>query len=129
MRSCGRTAASGSIARSRPPSIMPRTARRSRRASRSTGRSLPTGSRSTPALAAVLRAIASGGPKAFYEGAPADDIVATLAPRGSFLTREDFARHRGELATPIATNYRGLNVVEMPPNGQGLAALVLLNIL
>ena len=82
-----------------------------------------------PALAAVLRAIASGGPKAFYEGAPADDIVATVAPRGSFLTREDFARHRGELATPIATNYRGLDVVELPPNGQGLAALVLLNIL
>ncbi len=82
-----------------------------------------------PALAAVLRALASGGPKAFYEGAPAEDIVATLAPRGSFLTRDDFARHRGEVAEPIASNYRGLDVVELPPNGQGLAALVLLNIL
>jgi gamma-glutamyltranspeptidase/glutathione hydrolase len=82
-----------------------------------------------PALAATMRAIASGGPKAFYQGQPAADIVATLKPRGSFLTVEDFARHRGEVAEPIATNYRGLDVVELPPNGQGLAALVLLNIL
>ena len=82
-----------------------------------------------PALAATLKAIAAGGPKAFYEGEPAVDIVATVAPRGSFLTVEDFARHRGEEATPISANYRGLDVVEMPPNGQGLAALVLLNIL
>jgi gamma-glutamyltranspeptidase/glutathione hydrolase len=82
-----------------------------------------------PALAGVLRVIASGGPKAFYEGTPAEDIVATLKPRGSFLTPEDFARHRGEVAEPIASNYRGLDVVELPPNGQGLAALVLLNIL
>jgi gamma-glutamyltranspeptidase/glutathione hydrolase len=82
-----------------------------------------------PALAATLRAIAGSGPKAFYEGAPAEDIVATLAPRGSFLTVEDFARHRGEVVEPIASNYRGLDVIELPPNGQGLAALVLLNIL
>jgi gamma-glutamyltranspeptidase / glutathione hydrolase len=82
-----------------------------------------------PALAAVLRAIAAGGPKAFYEGAAAEDIVATLSARGSFLTRDDFARHQGEAAPPIASSYRGLDVVELPPNGQGLAALVLLNIL
>jgi len=82
-----------------------------------------------PALATVLRAIAASGPKAFYEGAPAADIVATLGSRGSFLTVEDFARHRGEAAEPISTNYRGLDVVELPPNGQGLTALVLLNIL
>ena len=81
-----------------------------------------------PALAATLKAIAARGPKAFYEEAAAD-IVATLAPRGSWLTREDFANHRGEEATPIASNYRGLDVVELPPNGQGLVALVLLNIL
>jgi gamma-glutamyltranspeptidase/glutathione hydrolase len=82
-----------------------------------------------PALAATLRAIADGGRKAFYEGAPAEDIAATLAARGSFLKREDFVRHRGETVAPIASNYRGLDVVELPPNGQGLAALVLLNIL
>ncbi len=77
----------------------------------------------------MLRAIASGGPKAFYQGEPAEDIVATLKPRGSFLAVDDFARHHGEFAEPIASNYRGLDVVELPPNGQGLAALVLLNIL
>jgi gamma-glutamyltranspeptidase/glutathione hydrolase len=81
-----------------------------------------------PALAATLKAIASRGPKAFYEDAAAD-IVATLAPRGSWLTQEDFARHRGEEVTPISSGYRGLDVVELPPSGQGLVALVLLNIL
>jgi gamma-glutamyltranspeptidase/glutathione hydrolase len=82
-----------------------------------------------PALASVMRAIAAGGPKAFYQGVPAEDIVATLDPRGSFLTGEDFARHHGDLVEPISANYRGLDVVELPPNNQGLAALVLLNIL
>jgi gamma-glutamyltranspeptidase/glutathione hydrolase len=81
-----------------------------------------------PTLAATLMAIASRGPKAFYEEAAAD-IVATLAPRGSWLTQDDFASHRGEEVTPISSNYRGLDVVELPPNGQGLVALVLLNIL
>ena len=80
------------------------------------------------ALAATLKAIAAGGPRAFYEDAAAD-IVATLAPRGSWLTREDFARHRGEEVTAISSNYRGLDVVELPPSGQGLVALVMLNIL
>lgn len=82
-----------------------------------------------PALAATLQAVAKGGPRAFYEGAIAQDIVATLAARGSLLVEADFAAHRGEEAVPISTNYRGLDVVELPPNGQGLAALVLLNIL
>jgi gamma-glutamyltranspeptidase/glutathione hydrolase len=82
-----------------------------------------------PALAATLSAIARHGPRAFYEGAIAEDIAATLAGRGGFLAADDLARHRGDLAEPIATNYRGLDVVEMPPNGQGLTALVMLNIL
>jgi gamma-glutamyltranspeptidase / glutathione hydrolase len=55
--------------------------------------------------------------------------VATLVPRGSWLTRDDFANHRGEEVTPVSSGYRGLDVVELPPNGQGLVALVLLNIL
>jgi gamma-glutamyltranspeptidase/glutathione hydrolase len=64
-----------------------------------------------------------------YEGELAEDMAATVAARGSFLTAEDFARHRGDVVTPISTNYRGLDLVEIPPNGQGLTALVMLNIL
>jgi gamma-glutamyltranspeptidase/glutathione hydrolase len=82
-----------------------------------------------PALAATMKAIAKDGPRAFYEGAIAEDIVATVRARGSLLTLDDFAAHRGDDAAPIASAYRGLDVVELPPNGQGLAALVLLNIL
>jgi gamma-glutamyltranspeptidase / glutathione hydrolase len=82
-----------------------------------------------PALAETLRTIAVKGPRAFYEGAIADDMVATLAARGGLLTAADFAAHKGETVTPISTRYRGYEVVELPPNGQGLAALVLLNIL
>jgi gamma-glutamyltranspeptidase/glutathione hydrolase len=82
-----------------------------------------------PALAASLRAIASGGARAFYEGAMAQNIVDTVKPLGSFLTEDDFAGHRGEVTVPIATDYRGIDVLELPPNGQGLTALVLLNIL
>ena len=82
-----------------------------------------------PALAATLKTIAAKGARAFYEGEIAADMAATVAARGSFLTEEDFAAHRGEPVTPISTNYRGLDLVEIPPNGQGLTALVMLNIL
>ena len=82
-----------------------------------------------PALAATLRKIAKGGARAFYEGEIADDIVATLKAKGGLLTAEDFAAHRGEEAPPIASGYRGLDVIELPPNGQGVAALLLLNML
>jgi gamma-glutamyltranspeptidase/glutathione hydrolase len=82
-----------------------------------------------PALARTLEMIATNGPRAFYEGAVADDIVATVAPRGSFLTLEDFARHRGEPVAPMHSNYRGVDILEMPPNSQGITALLLLNIL
>ena len=82
-----------------------------------------------PALARTLRTIAAKGPRAFYEGPIADDVVATVAAHGSFLAAEDFACHRGEVVAPISTNYRGLDVLELPPNTQGLTALVLLNIL
>ena len=82
-----------------------------------------------PALAATLKAIAAGGAKAFYQGAIAADIAATVQAAGGWLVAEDLARHTGDVVTPISTNYRGLDVVELPPNGQGLTALVLLNIL
>jgi gamma-glutamyltranspeptidase/glutathione hydrolase len=82
-----------------------------------------------PALAATLKTIAGKGARAFYEGDIASDIVTMLAARGSYLTLEDFARHRGDAVAPISSNYRGLDLIEMPPNGQGLTALVMLNIL
>ncbi len=82
-----------------------------------------------PALAATMKAIAQKGAKAFYEGEIAQDMVKTLRAGGSFQTEEDFASHRGEVVTPISTNYRDLDILELPPNGQGLTALVLLNIL
>jgi gamma-glutamyltranspeptidase/glutathione hydrolase len=82
-----------------------------------------------PALAATLKEIAKKGARAFYEGPIADDMVQTVSKRGSFLTAEDFANHRGEEQTAISTNYRGLDLLELPPNGQGLTALVMLNIL
>jgi gamma-glutamyltranspeptidase/glutathione hydrolase len=82
-----------------------------------------------PALATTMKAIAAGGAKAFYEGAIAADIAATVQSKGGLLEAEDLARHCGDVVTPISTNYRGLDVVELPPNTQGLTALVLLNIL
>jgi gamma-glutamyltranspeptidase/glutathione hydrolase len=82
-----------------------------------------------PALAATLNRIAAGGSRAFYETDIAQDIVDTVAPRGNTLAASDFAAHRGEEVVPISSNYRGLDIVELPPNGQGLAALILLNIL
>jgi gamma-glutamyltranspeptidase / glutathione hydrolase len=82
-----------------------------------------------PALAETLKAIAKEGPRAFYEGPIAEDMVATLRAKGSVLTAADFANHRGEAPTPISTNYRGIDLYEIPPNTQGLTALVMLNIL
>jgi gamma-glutamyltranspeptidase / glutathione hydrolase len=82
-----------------------------------------------PALADTLKAIAANGPRAFYEGAIAADMVATLNAQGSVLSLDDFAAHRGEAQVPLSSGYRGLDLVELPPNGQGLTALVLLNIL
>ncbi|HXW24235.1 MAG TPA: gamma-glutamyltransferase family protein [Xanthobacteraceae bacterium] len=82
-----------------------------------------------PALAETLKTIAAGGPRAFYEGAIAAEIAATVAARGGLVDADDLARHRGEQAVPVVCNYRGLGIVELPPNGQGIVAQLLLNIL
>ena len=82
-----------------------------------------------PALATTLKTIAAKGARAFYEGEIAEDMAKTLGARGSFLSLEDFARHRGDVVMPISSNYRGLDIMEIPPNAQGLTALVMLNIL
>ncbi|RJT27223.1 gamma-glutamyltransferase [Mesorhizobium waimense] len=82
-----------------------------------------------PALAETLKTIALKGAKGFYEGAVGAEMAATVAARGSFLKDEDFANHRGNTVVPISTEYRGVDLIEIPPNGQGLTALVMLNIL
>jgi gamma-glutamyltranspeptidase/glutathione hydrolase len=82
-----------------------------------------------PALAQTLKTIAAKGAKGFYEGEIGAEMAATVGALGSFLSEEDFARHRGDVVTPISTDYRGVDLVEIPPNGQGLTALVMLNIL
>jgi gamma-glutamyltranspeptidase/glutathione hydrolase len=80
------------------------------------------------ALAQTLKSIAKN-PRALYAGPIADEIAATVQQRGGFLSVEDLAGHRGDVVEPISSNYRGLDVVELPPSGQGLTVLVLLNIL
>jgi gamma-glutamyltranspeptidase/glutathione hydrolase len=82
-----------------------------------------------PALAETLKIIAKKGARGFYEGEIGEEIARTVAARGSFLTAEDLARHKGDAVTPISSNYRGLDVLELPPNGQGFVALLMLNIL
>ena len=81
-----------------------------------------------PALAATLKRIAREGRKGFYEGPVAQDVVRKLTALGGLHTLDDFAAQRAEWATPISTAYRGYDVFECPPNGQGLAALMMLRV-
>jgi len=82
-----------------------------------------------PALARTLELLSAGGRDAYYRGEIAEKIVAFSKKIGGFFAMEDFARHTSEWQEPISTTYRGTTVWELPPNGQGLAALELLNIL
>ncbi len=82
-----------------------------------------------PTLAHTLELLAAGGRDAYYRGEIAEKIVAYSKRVGGFFAEEDFARHTSEWQEPISTTYRGTTVWEMPPNGQGLAALELLNVL
>ncbi len=82
-----------------------------------------------PHLAESLRLIADGGRDAFYKGSIAERICAFSDANGGYLQKDDFEKHRSEWVEPISTDYRGYTVWELPPNGQGLAALEMLNIL
>ncbi len=82
-----------------------------------------------PHLANTLEKIAKGGRDAFYKGDIAKTIDAFMKKNGGFLSYEDLATHTSSWIEPVSVNYRGYDVWELPPNGQGIAALQMLNIL
>src|SRR6266516_3737881 len=82
-----------------------------------------------PALAKTLRLIAEKGRDVFYRGEIADKIDAFMRANGGFLRKIDLEKHASTWVEPVSTNYRGYDVFELPPNGQGIAALQILNIL
>ena len=82
-----------------------------------------------PHLANSLQRIADGGRDAFYKGEIARVIDAYFKANDGFLRYEDLAAHHGEWVEPVSTSYRGYDVWELPPNGQGIAALQILNLL
>src|SRR5262249_7404262 len=82
-----------------------------------------------PALAASYREIAKGGRDAFYKGRIAERLVAFSEKNGGLFSKRDFDEHTSTWVDPVSTNYRSYDVWELPPPGQGIAALQMLNIL
>ena len=82
-----------------------------------------------PQLAKTLEIIAEDGRAGFYEGEIAKTIVDFIQSEGGFLSYEDLSEFHSEWVQPVSTNYRGYDIWELPPNGQGIAALQILNIL
>ncbi|MDB6147843.1 MAG: ggt, partial [Spartobacteria bacterium] len=82
-----------------------------------------------PALAKTLRVIGEKGRDGFYNGEVAEKIDAFMQANGGYLRKTDFEKHTSTWADPVSTNYRGYDVFELPPNGQGIATLQMLNIL
>jgi gamma-glutamyltranspeptidase/glutathione hydrolase len=82
-----------------------------------------------PDLARTYRLIAEQGRDVFYRGVVADQIDAFMRANGGWLRKVDFEQHTSTWVEPLSTNYRGYEVYELPPNGQGIAALQMLNIL
>ena len=80
-------------------------------------------------LGNTLREISLGGSKVFYQGHIADKIIDFVESLGGWITKEDLFSHKSEWEKPIHTNYRDVDVWECPPNGQGIAALLALNII
>jgi gamma-glutamyltranspeptidase/glutathione hydrolase len=83
----------------------------------------------SPAQAEALRLIAREGKEAFYRGAIMEDMLATLRAAGGLHSAEDFAAVQSEYVQPISVDYRGFTLTELPPNGQGVTALLLARIL
>ena len=82
-----------------------------------------------PNLAKVFKEIAEHGKEGFYEGWVAEAIVEEVQHLGGFLTLDDLKKHENTYDVPVKTTYNGVNVYELPPNGQGITALIALNIL
>lgn len=82
-----------------------------------------------PRLANTLEKIGQGGRDVFYKGDIAKSLAADVQKHGGFLSYEDLANHTSDWIDPVSTNYRGYDVWELPPNGQGIAALQMLNVL
>lgn len=82
-----------------------------------------------PHLAETLEAIAEGGADAFYTGAIAGDLIETLRTRGSFMTMDDLAACRTTTVHPVTRDYRGHTIAELPPNSQGIIALLMFGLL
>jgi gamma-glutamyltranspeptidase / glutathione hydrolase len=82
-----------------------------------------------PELGATLRKIAAEGRSGFYEGEVAEDLVRRLQELGGLHDLSDFAATRGDYVDPISISYRGYDVFQLPPNNQGITALMMLNIL
>ena len=82
-----------------------------------------------PALAASLELIAKGGRDVFYKGAIAKAIADDMQRRNGLITAKDLADHHADWVDPVSTTYRGYQVLELPPNTQGVAALEMLNIM
>ena len=82
-----------------------------------------------PDLANTLRTIVKSGKKGFYEGEIAHRIANFVQDQGGFLSYDDLKNHKSEWIEPVSTNNRGFDVWELPPNGQGIAALQILNLL
>ncbi len=82
-----------------------------------------------PNLARTYRDIAQHGAEAFYRGRVAQTIASFSEANGGYLALKDFADHRNDWVEPVSTSYRGYDVWELPPNGQGIAALQMLNLL
>ena len=80
-------------------------------------------------LGKTLRLIAKKGRKGFYEGPVAKTISDFIIDQGGFLSFEDLKNHNSDWIEPVSTNYRGYDIWELPPNGQGIAALQILNLL